>query len=149
MNLKKTSPPATDFNPGNQPDVEVIDPPPDDQQETESEGDNSPETDAANDQQEKLDSALQMCQEAQKQWEEGNPDGALEILDSAYELLISVDPDDDADLLQQKDDIRFLISKRTVEIYASRQHVADGTHSEIPLSHERPCEEGNQFLSWN
>jgi len=151
MNLKKSSPPATDFNPRNQPDVEVIDPPPDDVhdlQETESEGDDSSETDAAaNGQQEKLDSALQMCQEAQKQWEEGNPDGALEILDSAYELLISVDPDDDTELLQQKDDIRFLISKRTVELYASRQHVANGTHREIPLAmNEHVKREINSFI---
>jgi len=134
MSLKKSSPPATDFNPADQPGVEIIDSPPDDAQETGQEDANSAETNAANDQQEKLDSALQMCQEAQKQWEEGNPDGAMETLDSAYELLISVDPDDDADLLQQKDDIRFLLSKRTVEIYASRQHVTDGTHREIPLT---------------
>jgi len=97
--------------------------------------------------QEKLDAALQLCQEAQRQWEGGNPDAALETLDSAYALLTSVDPDNDTDLLQQKDDIRFLISKRTVEIYASRQHVVNGTHREIPLTmNEHVKREIDSFL---
>jgi len=76
----------------------------------------------AKERQETLDAALQLCQDAQKEWEEGNPDGAIESLDRAYEFMVYVGSDDDADLLQQKDDLRFLISKRIVEIYASRQN---------------------------
>ena len=83
--------------------------------------------------QETLDAALQLCQDAQKEWEEGNPDGAIENLDRAYEFMVYVSPDDGVDLLQQKDDLRFLISKRIVEIYASRQNAVNGNHNEIPL----------------
>lgn len=83
--------------------------------------------------QETLDAALQLCQDAQKEWEGGNPDDAIESLDRAYEFMVYVGPDDDVDLLQQKDDLRFLISKRIVEIYASRQNVVNGNHNEIPL----------------
>ncbi|MGA1873975.1 MAG: transglycosylase SLT domain-containing protein [bacterium] len=97
--------------------------------------------------QESLDAALQFCLEAQREWEEENPDNAIEILDRAYEFLVSVDPDDDVNLLQQKEDLRFLISKRIVEIYASRQNAVNGSHTEIPLiMNEHVKKEIDSFL---
>ncbi|MBN2373351.1 LysM peptidoglycan-binding domain-containing protein [bacterium] len=90
-------------------------------------------TDPIQERQFKLDEALRLCQQAQQEWEEDNPDMALETLDSAYELLASVETNGDAEIFQQKEDIRFLISKRIIEIYASRQTVINGKHSEIPL----------------
>ncbi|MEW6378312.1 MAG: LysM peptidoglycan-binding domain-containing protein [bacterium] len=141
---------ATDINPDDQAEAQEEIDSSEDYQDAESEnGDETPleEDVEESSPQEKLDAALQLCQEAQKQWEGGNSDGAMESLDSAYELLTSVDPDNDADLLQQKDDIRFLISKRTVEIYASRQNVVNGTHREIPLAmNEHVKREVNSFL---
>ncbi|MGA1842454.1 MAG: LysM peptidoglycan-binding domain-containing protein [bacterium] len=83
--------------------------------------------------QDKLDEALGICQEAQVDWKEGNVEMALELLDRAYELLINVETNGDAEIFQQKEDIRFLISKRIVEIYASRQTMVNGNHNEIPL----------------
>ncbi|MEW5802298.1 MAG: LysM peptidoglycan-binding domain-containing protein [bacterium] len=145
VNLPESDLSEADLGISGNTEIDITGPHTEHLQETETE-DGSEEADE-NGQQEKLDAALQLCQEAQKQWEEGNPDGAMEILDSAYELLISVDPDNDAALLQQKDDIRFLISKRTVEIYASRQNVANGTHREIPLSmNEHVKREIDSFL---
>ncbi len=97
--------------------------------------------------QENLDAALQLCQEAQKEWEEGRPDAAIEYLDRAYEFLVVVNPDDVVDLLQQKDDLRFLVSKRIVEIYASRQNIINGNHNEIPMVlNEHVKTEINYFL---
>jgi len=83
--------------------------------------------------QDKLDEALRLCQQAQQEWKEGFPDTALESLDCAYDLIIGVDPNGDTGIFQQKEDMRFLISKRIVEIYASRQRVVNGKHNEIPL----------------
>ncbi|MGA1794448.1 MAG: LysM peptidoglycan-binding domain-containing protein [bacterium] len=83
--------------------------------------------------QDKLDEALGLCQEAQDEWQAGNSELSLELLDRAYELLINVETNGDAEIFQQKEDIRFLISRRIVEIYASRQRVVNGKHTEIPL----------------
>ncbi|GAI93184.1 unnamed protein product, partial [marine sediment metagenome] len=43
------------------------------------------------------------------------------------------DVNGDIDISRQKDDLRFMISKRILEIYASRHTVATGNQSEIPL----------------
>ncbi|MGA1868636.1 MAG: LysM peptidoglycan-binding domain-containing protein [bacterium] len=79
-----------------------------------------------------LDEALRLCQEAQTIWRQGFPEKALEKLDTANKLLVEVDSVNDPTLMQEKDDIRFLISKRIVEIYASRQTMVNGNHNEIP-----------------
>ncbi|MGA1868353.1 MAG: LysM peptidoglycan-binding domain-containing protein [bacterium] len=82
--------------------------------------------------QDKLDDALVLCQDALEGWKEGNVEMAIELLDRAYEVLINIETNDD-EIFQQKEDIRFLISKRIVEIYASRQNTVNGKHNEIPL----------------
>jgi len=91
------------------------------------------EVDPNQDKQDSLDGALALCQEAQDDWKAGHSEMALELLDRAYELLINVETNGDADIFQQKEDIRFLVSRRIVEIYASRQTMVNGNHNEIPL----------------
>ena len=48
-------------------------------------------------------------------------------------MILDVDTSDQPKLIQQKEDLRFLISKRILEIYASRNIVVNGNHNEIPL----------------
>jgi membrane-bound lytic murein transglycosylase D len=86
-----------------------------------------------------LDEALGFCQAAQEFWQKGELENALEALDQAYSLILDIETQDiqvqdQPDLIQQKDDIRFLISKRILEIYASRNIVVQGNHNAIPLS---------------
>lgn len=80
-----------------------------------------------------LDSALEYAQAANDYWERGDMDNALDALDTAYSLILNVKTDEDPDLVQQKDDLRFTISKRIVEINASRFTVAAGDRNAIPL----------------
>jgi membrane-bound lytic murein transglycosylase D len=82
----------------------------------------------------KTDQALELCNLAQEMWEAGRLDDALTYLDDAYSLILEMDSEQCADFSQQKDDIRFLISKRILEIYASRQVVVAGSHDEIPIT---------------
>lgn len=80
-----------------------------------------------------LDSALELCKSSQEFWAAGELDKAIDALDQAYGLILKVDPDGDPDLNQQKDDLRFLISKRLLEIHASRFTAVTGIHKAIPL----------------
>ncbi|MBC2694732.1 MAG: LysM peptidoglycan-binding domain-containing protein [Desulfobacteraceae bacterium] len=80
-----------------------------------------------------LDEALDFCQAAQDFWQKGELENALEALDQAYSLILDVDTDDDPNLIQQKEDLRFMISKRILEIYASRNIVVNGNHNAIPI----------------
>jgi len=57
----------------------------------------------------------------------------LEALDHAYSLILKIDTNDTAELIQQKEDLRYLISKRILEIYASRNIVVNGNHNAIPM----------------
>jgi membrane-bound lytic murein transglycosylase D len=82
----------------------------------------------------KTDQALELCNLAQEMWEAGRLEEALSYLDDAYSLILEIDPEQSVDFSQQKDDIRFLISKRILEIYASRQVVVAGSHDEIPIT---------------
>jgi len=80
-----------------------------------------------------LEEALDFCEAAQDYWQKGEPENAIEALDKAYDLILSVEPGDDPALCQQKEDIRFMISKRILEIYASRHVAANGKNNGIPL----------------
>ena len=84
--------------------------------------------------QDKIDQALELCNYAQQMWEKGKIDDALSNLDSAYSAILDIDSDASPEFHQQKEDIRYLISKRILEIYASRQIVVAGLHNEIPLT---------------
>jgi len=81
-----------------------------------------------------LDEALLNCQTSQELRQKGNLNEALEVLDGAYILIMKVDTDSFPELLQQKEDLRFLISKRILEIYASRSSVVTGPHRAIPIT---------------
>jgi membrane-bound lytic murein transglycosylase D len=80
-----------------------------------------------------LDDALELCQVSQDFWQKGELENALDALDQAYAMILHVDSTDQPKLIQQKEDLRFLISKRILEIYASRNIVVNGNHNAIPL----------------
>jgi membrane-bound lytic murein transglycosylase D len=84
--------------------------------------------------QKRIDDALYYCQEAQDYWEGGEPDRAIQSLDQSYQIICSVQNENDPEISQQKEDLRLLISKRILEIYASRSRAQIGTSSEIPLA---------------
>ena len=86
----------------------------------------------AHDIQQHLDEALDYCESSQEFWQKGELEGALEALDKAYALILTVEADGPPNLVQQKEDLRFLISKRILEIYASRNIVVNGNHNAIP-----------------
>ncbi|MCK4768084.1 MAG: transglycosylase SLT domain-containing protein, partial [Desulfobacula sp.] len=83
---------------------------------------------------EKIDQALELCNYAQQMWEKGKLEEALTNLDSAYYSILEIDSESYPEFNQQKEDIRYLISKRILEIYASRQIVVNGQHNEIPIT---------------
>lgn len=80
-----------------------------------------------------LDQALDLCQASQEYWQKGELENALEALDQAYSLILEVETHDIPKLIQQKEDLRFMISKRILEIHASRTTVVNGKHNAIPL----------------
>jgi membrane-bound lytic murein transglycosylase D len=80
-----------------------------------------------------LDEALDYCQVSQDFWQKGEFENAIESLDQAYSLILNIDTDENPKLIQQKDDLRFMISKRILEIYASQNIVVNGNYNEIPI----------------
>jgi membrane-bound lytic murein transglycosylase D len=84
-----------------------------------------------------LDDALELCQLSQDYWQQGELENAVDALDRAYALILSVDTSDQPKLIQQKEDLRFMISKRILEIYASRNIVINGNHKAIPITINR------------
>jgi membrane-bound lytic murein transglycosylase D len=82
--------------------------------------------------QKSLDEALEFCEASQAYWQKGELDHAIDALDQAYQLILTINTEEPA-LFQQKEDLRFMISKRILEIYASRNIVVTGTHEAIPI----------------
>ena len=80
-----------------------------------------------------LDEALELCQLSQDYWQQGELENAVDALDRAYALILSVDTSDQPKVIQQKEDLRFMISKRILEIYASRNIVVNGNYNAIPV----------------
>ena len=80
-----------------------------------------------------LDEALELCEVSQVYWQEGELENAVEALDRAYALILNVNTSNRPKLIQQKEDLRFMISKRILEIYASRNIVVNGNHNAIPI----------------
>ena len=75
--------------------------------------------------------ALEACESAETLWQQGDLEASLATLDVAYELLLQIP--DDPSLIQQKDDLRHLISLRVVDIYRSQLTTAADLNSAIPL----------------
>jgi membrane-bound lytic murein transglycosylase D len=80
-----------------------------------------------------LDMALELTATSQEYWSSGETEKAIDTLDQAYALILKVPADADEKSLQQKDDLRFLVSKRLMEIYTSRLITVNGLNKEIPL----------------
>jgi len=87
-----------------------------------------------------LDSALEFCQASNDFWEQGDLENALAALDKAYSLILQVNGEVEPQIAQQRDDLRFTISKRIIEVYASRVTVVNGDHKAIPLVMNRHVE---------
>jgi membrane-bound lytic murein transglycosylase D len=79
-----------------------------------------------------LDEALDFCQLSQDFWQKGENENALQALDTAYSLILKLNTYDRPRLIQQKEDIRHLISKRVIEIYSSRYVARGANHNSIP-----------------
>jgi len=84
--------------------------------------------------QEKIDQALEICNSAQELWEKGELENALAELDTAYSTILDLDTTAHPLFNQQKEDLRYMISKRILEIYASRNIVVTGSHDAIPIT---------------
>ncbi len=69
----------------------------------------------------RLARSLEAYESASAFWEQGAFDDAFAALDRAYELMASVPMNGDPLLAQEKENLRHLISRRVVEIHASRQ----------------------------
>jgi membrane-bound lytic murein transglycosylase D len=82
--------------------------------------------------QETIDQAMDLINRSQESWEKGELDNALEFLDQAYTCILNVNGN--PDVAWQKDDLRYMISKRILEIYASRYVATSGYRSEIPTT---------------
>ena len=80
-----------------------------------------------------LDIALELTSTSQDFWVAGETEKAIEALDQAYVLILKTPVDADGKNSQQKDDLRFMVSKRLMEIYTSRLSAVNGKHKEIPL----------------
>jgi len=65
--------------------------------------------------QEWIDAALELIQVSNVYWEQGDVEAAIDTLDKAYSLILRVDEEGDPNLVQQKEDLRFTISKRILE----------------------------------
>ena len=81
----------------------------------------------------RFDKSLEFYQAAMEFWQQGELESALEALDNGYALIINTDTGDEPKFIQQKDDLRFMISKRILEIYASRHTTVKGNHNAIPV----------------
>ena len=80
-----------------------------------------------------LERSLEAFESSEVFWQQGSFDDAFAALDRAYELMVSVPSNGDALLAQQKEDLRHLISRRVVEIYASRQTAVGNRNGSIRL----------------
>ena len=74
-------------------------------------------------------------------WKRGDLEKAIDTLDQAYALVLSVEPGNEPKLLQEKEDLRFTISKRILEIYSSRMVVVNGKRNEIPITINKDVQE--------
>jgi membrane-bound lytic murein transglycosylase D len=81
-----------------------------------------------------LDTAMELTETAQEYWQDNDMDKAFASLDEAYSLILTI-PDNSSNekVTQQKEDLRYVISKRIVEMYASRHVSVKGSYNEIPL----------------
>src|SRR5512135_2463553 len=65
-----------------------------------------------------LETALDFYQASRELWSHDNLEAAINSLDEAYSLILKVSSDSDPAMIQEKEDLRILISRRLIEIYA-------------------------------
>src|SRR5512144_1459552 len=87
-----------------------------------------------------LDAALDLLEASREYLAEGEADKALEALDQAYSLIIRADPGGDPKLIQQKEDLRFTIAKRTLELYTARYTAVQGGRETVPVATNKHVE---------
>jgi membrane-bound lytic murein transglycosylase D len=81
-----------------------------------------------------LDTALDFYQASQEFWSRDELEEAIHALDEAYSFILKVNGESDPAMIQQKEDLRILISRRVTEVYASRYTAVNGNHKAIPLT---------------
>jgi membrane-bound lytic murein transglycosylase D len=96
--------------------------------------------------QELLDSALEFCNASNDFWERGDLDNAVDALDEAYSLILQIDSRQTPEILQQRDDLRYTISQRVLQVYSSRFTVVNGYYKAIPLDMNPDVEKALQLL---
>ena len=110
------------------------------QEESSANGESPAEVDSEEEpytDQKRVDDALYYYQEALEYRSSGEPDRAIQSLDQSYQIIFSIQNEDDPEITQQKEDLRLLISKRILEIYASRSQLKMGHSREMPLAMNR------------
>jgi membrane-bound lytic murein transglycosylase D len=80
-----------------------------------------------------LQESLEAYESSRVFWEQGSFEDAFAALDQAYELMSSVPPNGDPVIAQEKENLRHLISRRVIEIYASRQTTVGDINRSIPI----------------
>ncbi len=118
--------------------LDQANPQPDQNAEAGDDEEDSPEEDTKNGnvvpaEESLLDTALELTETSHELWAAGDAEKAVEALDHAYALILKTPADAEGKSSQQKDDLRFVISKRLMEIYTSRLTSVNGLHKEIPL----------------
>ncbi|TNF79056.1 MAG: lytic transglycosylase, partial [Acidobacteria bacterium] len=80
-----------------------------------------------------LQESLEAYESSRVFWEQGSFEDAFAALDQAYELMSSVQQNGDPVVAQEKENLRHLISRRVIEIYASRQTTVGDIDRSIPI----------------
>lgn len=80
-----------------------------------------------------LRESLEAFESSQVFWGQGNFDDAFAALDRAYQLMAEVPPNGDPFIAQEKEDLRHVISRRIIEIYASRRTTVGDMNGAIPV----------------
>ncbi len=79
-----------------------------------------------------LQESLEAYESSRVFWERGDFEDAFAALDRAYELMADVPLNGDPLIAQEKEDLRRVISRRIVEVYASLQTTVGDMSLEIP-----------------
>lgn len=79
-----------------------------------------------------LAASLDAYERAEELWQQGDLEGALAHLDRAYELMAQAAANGDPALHREKEDLRRLIARRIVEVYASQRTVVGDLSASIP-----------------
>ena len=132
-------PGSRELQPGDEVEAEVADAT--DSNDPSDANDSSASNDAAaaivaDDPETLLHEAMDAYASAGVSWDRGAADEAIEALDRAYEKMTRIalepSPAGDAVLSKEKENLRRLISRRIVEIYAARQTSLGDTQASIP-----------------